>query len=732
MINATVKINKILYSKEDFNIMKVDFITYESEEPCPTTDNIVVGNFNMVDIDDTLKITGYWTDKIKTSDGRMMKNKYGYQFSVETYERIIPQSVKSLKRYIKKFGGKGIGEGTITKIVDIYGLEAINIIKQDVQNLIDIGIKEDKANQIRNNIIKNEDLENCFIQLMVFNLTLKQIMKIFKVYGSSSSKTIRENPYLLRECGVSFKRCDNISVDLGISRDIRIKESVLYYLFYENTDNGNLFTYKYDIYTNLNSFLNERSYINENNINKEEIDNAINSLKDNKKISVETKYGEELIYIKYFLYVENQIVDYLTEKINEKCDIIPIDKITKNIKKFENEYHFKFAEKQKDAITMALRNRVSILTGGPGTGKTQTINAIIYTIKNCNPSALIGLCAPTGKAAKRMTQLTGLGSYTIHKKFGLTVGDEPENPILCKDNYLIIDESSMIDAFLFLKVLENVSENTSILLVGDHEQLPSVGAGLIFRDLIKSEVVETTVLDEIFRQSEDSNIALNSNKIVKGLKELKFGDDFKFIKKDRKEDVKKEIINVMEELLLNGYKYDEIQVLSPMRIGDCGTVELNRIMQEKFNSKSEKKEEISFGLRTFRENDRVIQIKNNYDYDIFNGSIGIIKNIGSTVEIDFDDKTVRYDNEQLGENIELANALTIHKSQGSEFKVVMIPVHASTSLLNSRNLIYTGITRAREMVILIGQEQELYNSIDKIEITKRNSQIIDKLKEALS
>lgn len=733
-IEIRFEVKKITYKTEDgFRIMQVKLLEHPENVEIPTAEHIVSGVFiNNVNIKDTYKATGCWVDT----------GEYGYQFKIKNAILTMPETEKGVIEFLHR-NISGVGKKTATTIVEKFGISTLDIIKNKPEELLKIkNITEKKMKKISEQINTITNFEDVYVELYPLGFSATEVENLNRELGSLAITNIKDNPYLAKQLKIApFKNCDKVAEKLGMSPTDpkRIRQGILEYIGYNLQNKGNLFVYKNFININLKEYLNNHGrYMEKIEILKEEdTDKAIKYLLDKNLIKIEKDIdGFECMYIKFYLDIENHIVRILKDMIRQKSHTLTDLEIQSFLNSREKQ-EIKIGKEQKEAIEMALTNKISILSGGPGTGKTFTANLVVEAIKNKKPEAIIELAAPTGKAAKRMTELTGMEAKTIHRLIGLN-GLEEEEEKQELDNveadFLIIDEASMIDAYLFYCLLSCITENTNILIIGDYQQLPSVGPGLILRDLINSKEIETTILKEVYRQAQDSQIIANAHKIINGDKNLnldKNKGDFYFIETKSKTNIKNTIIRCIERLLETGFKINDIQVLTPTNKGDLGVVELNKAIQKKFNPCDKNKEEIKVGLeRAFRVGDRVIQTENNYDLEVFNGETGIITEIKEgeikEITVDFGDKEIVYIKDTVAQ-LELAYAITIHKSQGSEFKVVLTPVHSSQAILLNRNIIYTGLTRARERVVYIGDKEEFNKGIDKIDIIERNSQIREKL-----
>ncbi len=595
------------------------------------------------------------------------------------------------------------------------------------------GITEKKAMDMHNAMQEHKEHEKAMNILMNLGLSHEKAFLIYKRLGFSAVDEIRKNPYLLIIHDIDFKSIDTIAINLGFKANNpeRIKAGIMIYIQNQMKNKGDMFVYEKDIIEKLSSFISEHGGFNEDyTISEDEIKLSLNLLLIDNKVAIEdTEDENRIIYITFYKFIEDEIVRYLDNIVNAPIKhICNAEEVNKFIEVYELQTGLKLAENQKNAVHMVMGNNFSILSGGPGTGKTQTINTIISCFKAAKPDAQISLAAPTGRAAKRMTELTGVEAKTIHRLIGLNSFREERPQLIEIDaDLLIIDESSMIDAYVFYNLLSVIPEKTKVLFVGDYQQLPSVGPGLILRDLIDSGEIETTILNEIFRQKSGSQIIENAHKVINGDKNLSLDanqDDFYFINQPAQGKIQELIILSIKRLLETGYKLEDIQVLSVFNEGDLGVIELNKRIQEKFNPKYQVIPEIRISDdKCLRLYDKVMQTVNNYNLEVFNGEVGVIKYMNldnEEVIVDFGDKEVTYNMETISE-LTLAYAITVFKGQGSEFDVVIMPFHSSLEILLNRNTIYTGLTRAKKRVICIGDREEFNSGIDKKDSMERNS-----------
>lgn len=733
-----VKIEKIQFRDvvTGKTFAKVEILENKAKEIIPTTTNIISGYFPLIYLEEEFLVKGFWGPSSKGD----------LNFQVLSFEKSCSSGKNTVINFLKTSVPK-LSQKTIDKMIDYFGYEnVLEIVKKDSQRLFEIGISTKTADRIIFGVGAAYALEEVFLFLSRFDISPTNIIKIYKEYQLNSQKFLVGNPYKALNDGLlSLKECDDIARFLGLNalNDERTYSVIQLFLKEESKSHGDMFTYLDKINSEISSFSRKiGDFKHHKDYEVSDIWSALTKM-DRKEIFIDNSDVKGIcIYHSYFKYIEDVIVNRLLElttNINPRH--YEADKVTDFISYFESSSGLKMAAEQKNAVHMALKNKFSILTGGPGTGKTQTINAIIKCIKSLFPSATVELCAPTGKASKRMSELTGQRAFTIHKRLKyipFTKNDELE-PI--DADFLIVDEASMIDADLFSKLLLNVNDNSSILFVGDYNQLPSVGIGLILRDLIESKKIATVKLKKIFRQAQHSQIVTLAHSIANGIgfdSGLKIDStktDFDFLECKTNIEIEnlifKEIAHFHNDLHIS---FEDIQVLTPMNQGDIGTIMLNQKLREYMNPLTGKSKELVINPRlTLRTNDRVMQIKNNYKIRVFNGSIGTVLNIFQKdgedfVIIDFDGDSVEY-NLEFAQDLVLSYASTIHKSQGSEFPVVIMPISESHNLMLSKNLIYTGITRAREYLRMVGSKSAFNKGIVNLDNTTRNSHIIAKIQE---
>ena len=691
-----------------------------------------------------LKITGSWVNH----------SQFGKQFKVEECEEILPTSKDGIEKYLSSGIIQGIGPVTAKKIVNKFGEDTLNILDNNIERLKEIeGIGKKKLETIIESYREQRELKNITIFLQTHGLSVNQYLKIYKKYGASSVDTVKNNPYILCDeiSGIGFKTSDKIARSLGIEIDSPFRiQSGIRYVINEFCANGHTFMPKDELIKEASNVLTVSGDIIEENIKNAALD---------RKIKLERVNDKEGVFTIPNYYCELGITNrILTLAISNFQDIsVDVDHL---ILQFEKKNNITFAESQKDAIISAFQNGIEIITGGPGTGKTTIIKCIIEIFETCGLKVLLG--APTGRAAKRMSESTGKEATTIHRMLDMGVFEKEESVFVTnaeehslEADVVIIDEASMIDITLMNALLKSIKVGTRLIIVGDVDQLPSVGAGNVLNDFIESGFTKVVRLKEIFRQGKESMIVVNAHKINKGEmpKLNEKGTDFFFIRNDIQEGILNTIIDLINTRLpkfnSNWDKLKSIQVLVPMKKGVLGVTNLNERIQNVLNPKAPYKKEKEFRSMVFREGDKVMQIKNNYSLKwtriagkgeheglgVFNGDMGFIENIdleGKKLSIIFDDeRRVIYDFMYLDE-LDLAYAITIHKSQGSEFPVVIIPAYMGAPLLMNRNLLYTGITRAKEMVVVVGIPKALKYMVDNTRSMERYSSLNWRIKEVIS
>ena len=732
---VTGYIDHVIFRNEDngYTVMVLKGMEEEQELTC-------VGTFPAITQGAAIEASGNYTTHPV----------YGKQFQIASYVEKMPEDALAMERYLGSGAIKGIGAALAARIVRRFGDDTMRIVEEEPERLAEIkGISEKKAMEIAEQMTEKADMRRAMIFLQKYGISLNLGAKIYQKYGQAVYGVLQENPYRLAEdiSGVGFRIADEIASRIGIhtDSDYRIRSGMLYTLL-QASGEGHIYLPKEELFSRASGLLGvDPSYMEKH---------LMDMVVDRKLILKETEDGA-VVYPTRYYYLELNSARMLCE-LNILC---PEDEemMEKRINRIEKETGPRLDEMQKQAVAAAASHGLFILTGGPGTGKTTTINAIIRYFEE--EGAELRLAAPTGRAAKRMTEATGYEAQTIHRLLELNGMPEEEqegravhfdrnseNPL--EADVIIIDEMSMVDIALMHSLLLAVTAGTRLILVGDENQLPSVGPGNVLRDIIRSCCFPVVELKKIFRQASESDIVVNAHKINRG-EQVTINNksrDFFFLKRYDADIIIRVVIALIQEKLpryVDAKPY-EIQVLTPMRKGLLGVERLNQILQRYLNPPDEKKKEKEIGQRLFREGDKVMQVKNNYQLEweilgrykipvdkgvgVFNGDTGIMTEINEfaeTATVEFEDgRQAEYSFKQL-EELELAYAVTIHKSQGSEYPAVILPILSGPRMLMNRNLLYTAVTRARKCVTVVGSEttfaemirnekqQQRYSSLDR-------------------
>lgn len=645
---------------------------------------------------------------------------YGEQFVINTYRTELPTSSGAIEQYLSSGLFKGIGVKLAKKIVDKFGKETITIISNKDKALLTVhGVSPKKAQVIWDEWDKHEDLRNLMDYLQPYNFTSKLIIKIYKAYGEQSISKITENPYnlILDIDGIGFKKADDIALKMGFDREGFPRCAFgMRHCLQEAADEGNCYCDKSDIILETSRLLNVSIDIINNYIER--------MIRESFICDVESK-----IYLPYILDAEKNVANVLRNKIFAS---VPIDEISsfiydKEIDKIQETLGIEYNDMQRRAIKSAIVNQITVLTGGPGTGKTTVTKGIIEALRNHSYTILGG--APTGKAAKRMSEVTGLNAMTIHRllQYNPQMGYQKNKDNPFWEDVLIIDEMSMVNITLMSHLCDAISERTRIILIGDMDQLPCIGPGNILRDVIETNGVPVVKLTEIFRQAQDSDIIKNAHKINHGEMPICSNSktsDFFFIPKYNERDISDTVYELITERLPKAYgiKSQDIQLLTPMRINGLGAIQFNKGLQARINPS---KTELKYGDTIYRLGDNVMQIKNNYEKGVFNGDTGIITDIDNEeriITVKIDDESYEYDAAEFDE-LMLSYACTIHKSQGSEYPIVVIPIHKSQYIMLQRNLIYTAITRTKKICVIVGEPESFAHAIRNNKIVKRRTNL---------
>ena len=673
----------------------------------------VVGNLAAVNIGSIIRLKGEWK----------MDSKFGKQFAAQDYRETIPATVAGIEKYLGSGLVKGIGPVYAKRIVQYFKEDTLRVLEEEADYLVKVeGIGQKRVDLIKKAWQEQKEIKNVMLFLQSNGVSTAYGVKIYKTYGNDSIEIVKANPYRLADdiWGIGFKTADKIAQQMGFDKNSfeRCRSGIVYVL--------NEFSNDGHCYATREQLLEETEKMLE--LEKPLIDTTLDRIIEEKIVVLDE--GNAIFLPPFFhseLGTAKRIKDILS--IGSIYHRLDVEVIIENIQK---QHEISYDEVQKDAIKTAAASKFMVLTGGPGTGKTTTTLAIIKVFQLIGARVL--LAAPTGRAAKRMSETTGMEAKTIHR---LLEYKPPEGykknekyPLEC--DVLIIDETSMVDIILMYNLLKAVSNETVVILVGDVDQLPSVGAGNVLKDIIESGIVSVVKLTRIFRQAQGSSIITNAHKINKGdFPELKGnrGSDFFFIEEDEPTKVVQAIKELCTKRLPTFYKVDpinDIQVLCPMQRGETGAVNLNIVLQEALNSSNIT---IKYGGTTYRHGDKVMQIKNNYDKNVFNGDIGSIIKIDTeerTLTIGFDGNEVDYDATELDEVV-LAYATTVHKSQGSEYKIVVAPFTMQHYRMLQRNLLYTCVTRAKKVMVLVGSKKAVGMAVRNNKTTKRNTRLTERL-----
>lgn len=726
-------VEHIIYRNADNGYTVLNMVSGEEEITC-------VGIFSAIAEGENIEASGDYTDHPT----------YGKQFKVESFEEKAPEDEEAIERYLGSGAIRGIGLALAARIVRRFKADTFRIIEEEPERLAEVkGISERKAMEIADQVNEKRDLRQAMIFLQQYGITMNLAVKVYQQYGQEVYGIIRENPYRLADDieGVGFRTADEIAARVGVrmDSDFRIRSGILYVLLQASTE-GHTYLPEEELTRRTGQLLE----VGEEQIEKQYMDLAIE-----RKIIMKQGENQTQIYAASFYYMEANTATML-KQLNVSYDVPDLE-IEERVRRIEKQTGMELDEHQMTAVKEAVRNGLLIITGGPGTGKTTTINTIIkyFEMEGLD----IFLAAPTGRAAKRMSETTGFEARTIHRMLELNGGVDgaagfernEQNPL--ETDVVIIDEMSMVDISLMHALLKAVAIGTRLILVGDVNQLPSVGPGSVLRDIIRSHECNVVMLTKIFRQASTSDIIVNAHKINQG-EEVTLDNksmDFFFLKRYDADVIISVVLQLIKQKLpkfVDATPYD-IQVLTPMRKGLLGVERLNGILQRYLNPPSPQKREKEHGDILFREGDKIMQTRNNYQLEweirtkyglsvdkgtgVFNGDMGIVREINDfaeTMTVEFDEgRMVEYPYKLLDE-LELAYAITIHKSQGSEYPAVVIPLLSGPSMLMNRNLLYTAVTRARKCVTLVGNEVTFAQMVQNTSQQKRYSGLCDRLKEA--
>lgn len=746
MVKIRCVVERITYQNPEngYSVLKCRVKDYAELVP-------VVGNLLDANVGSVLLVEGNWK----------VDSKYGRQFCAESWEETLPATVYGMEKYLGSGLIKGVGPKFAKRIVQKFGIDTFAVIEDQVELLIEVdGIGSKRVQMIAESWERQKEIKNIMLFLQEHQVSSSYAAKIYKQYGNDSIAVMKKNPYQLADdiWGIGFKTADQIASKLGFEKEsyVRLRSGLMYTLS-ELSNEGHVYADKQQLIDKASELLEAEPetiiMTMDDMIRKEE-------LIQEKNIGKNDETGREIIpvYLPPFYYAEvgtasklkklamSPAKDKLFTKLVEARKATGNSNLSVNINLIEEKVGMKYDEIQADAIRQAALAKVMILTGGPGTGKTTTTHGIISAYRAYGLKIL--LAAPTGRAAKRMTEATGLEAKTIHRLLECKPPEgyqkNEENPL--EGDVLIVDECSMIDIILMNSLLKAIPPTMRLILVGDIDQLPSVGAGNVLRDIIDSGSFPVIRLTRIFRQAQTSRIIMNAHRINEGkMPDISNGreSDFFFTENEDAEAVVSKIVDYVKNRLPNYYHVDtsQIQVLTPMQRGVVGATNLNLALQEALNPPEHAVFMRGRGAVTvpkdclrrsgfaYRADDKVMQIKNNYDKEVFNGDIGIIESVNAedrSLKVVFDGRTVEYDITELDELVH-AYATTIHKSQGSEYPIVVMPIMMNHYIMLQRNLIYTGITRAKKILVMIGTRKALHYAVGNVTVTKRNSLLKERL-----
>lgn len=704
----------------------------EKEQLVGTVDRVVYRNkengytvFELITDDGMVTVVGILPSvgegqKITVSGNYSTHPRFGVQFKADSFETELPNNADDIARYLSSGLFEGIGPQTAARIASRFGADTFDIIENNPLKLCEIkGISPKKARAISEHYSKLLEIKPIILFFQSHGFSAQNAMDAFCILGGKAISIIKSNPYILMDdgIGISFKKCDALAYEMGIGPNDPIRiDAALRYILKHNLGNGHTFLPKEKLIATCTSAM---------QIETEDALNSLNRLIRSGTVSTDGDIGGiEAVYLAEYYYAECYLAERITKMASIKNSIKNISEI---ISKTEENYGFEFNDKQREAVNNCVNSKISVLNGGPGTGKTTTLLCVLDVLEKNHKEVLIA--APTGRAAKRIEELTGREAKTIHRMLELEMNEgkkysfrkNEEDPL--KGDYVIIDEASMADVLLMTALFKAMPEGMSVILVGDSDQLPPVSAGNFFGNIVASGCVTITTLTDIFRQAQNSGIIIGSHEINKGkVPNLDNNScDFFFISRSSESDVCSTVADLCSRRLPQKYGFDplsDIQVIAPTRVTRCGTEYLNAVLQTALNAENKENESIVYNNRIYAKGDKVMQTENNYDIfwtrelddggkGIYNGDIGVItavNKIMKTVSVRFDDKNVIYNYEMLSE-LEPAYAITVHKSQGSEFKAVIIPVFDAPKMLLNRCLLYTAVTRAKELLIFVGKRE---------------------------
>lgn len=672
-------------------------------------------------------------------DGEWINGKYGPQFQVSSWHELVPPTIEGILGYLSSGLLKGVGPKTAGEIVQRFGTDSLHVIENQPEKLLSIrGITEEKLEEIKAGYAESKAVRDLMTVMAPFKLTPKTAMKIYEHFGPDGAALLRKSFYQLCQIpGFGFRRVDAIVVKSGgdLQDPMRVQGALFYALEKSRSEGGHLYLEAEKLLGEALALLNEKIPQLDQRLQRPQLAQELRAMVERNVVA--SKKGN--IYLPHVFNQESETARKVAEMALERTEPVNLHPVMERVK---GRLGITLSPRQCEGVEMVFRHNLSIITGGPGTGKSTILKAVIEAYRELYPDHAIALGAPTGKASRRMAETTGMGNAaTLHSLLGLHGEDSGwQEKKQLEADFLVVDEASMVDMWLAYQLFARLKPETKVLIVGDADQLESVGAGSVFRELIQCGVVPVTVLDQIFRQGADSLIPYNAKFIREGRGQLHYGRDFSLTKAESQEETAA-LIRVLYRGALNCTAMGQVQILTPFRAtGDASANSLNTAIQAEINPPDISKPELSNGGRLFRLGDRVMQIKNDYDvalYDedgqqaaagVFNGEVGVVSRVQpGMITVCFDGRYADYPLESLGE-LDLAYATTIHKAQGSEYDTVIVPILPAHRILLSRNLLYTAITRAKRRVVLVGMKKAICMAVGKCGTGKRNTLLGERIR----
>ncbi len=672
-----------------------------------------VGSMMAVSLGETIQIEGEWVDD----------RKFGKQIKVTGYKTILPNSIIGIEKYLGSGLIHGIGPAYADRLIKAFGIETLKVIDEQPERLRTVeGIGPKRASQIREAWSEQKNIQSIMVFLQGHGIATNQAVKIYKKYGDGAVSVLRDNPYRLIEdiTGIGFAGADKIAANLGLTKDSQTRIAAgLTFTLHQMVSEGHVFSERENLLAKARALL--------------EADQDLIARELTTMIHNDTLVGEgDDIFLHDLHDRETGCADHLRRLLSAEKETVT-DEVDIATKWVEKKHSITLSDEQRDALSMSVDAPVMVITGGPGTGKTTLINSIISVFQRKNFTLL--LAAPTGRAAKRMETTTGHSAKTIHRllEYNPKLHDFSRNEMNPLDaDVIVIDEMSMVDVSLMHSVLKAIPDDARLLLIGDVDQLPSVGPGNVLMDIIASNAVPTVRLKTVFRQAAESGIISNAHRINVGDPPKWNDTDCFFVERNDPEAVRDTILELVTNRIPKKFGFDpmkDIQVLAPMHRGDAGVAHLNQQLQQAMNPNGQE-----IPRRGLRLGDRVIQTKNNYELDVYNGDVGIITLVSEEVKelhVEFEDRTALYNFDDI-DNLQLAYAITVHKSQGSEYPALILPIVSQHYLMLQRNILYTAITRGKSLVVVVGEKKALRRALNNTDVTRRNTRLAERLRSAVS